>query len=155
MGRLKPDGKHHYKFVAFKPNDPDNPKNWSKAFKWYCTMVVAVTCFVIAFASFVITSDLVGVEKQFNVSSEVSLLTVTVFVVGFGVGEFLTLTLEPILTFQDPLSSHHFQRLWVDEASTARLFCLQLSSSFHALSHQTSEHLSSAVQSTASHSLHQ
>lgn len=86
-GRLEADGQHHYKLVTFTPNDPENPKNWSKAYKWYCTMVVAVTCFVVAFASSVITADLVGVQEQFHVSEEVALLTITVFVVGFGVGE--------------------------------------------------------------------
>jgi hypothetical protein len=50
-------------------------------------MVVAVTCFVVAFCSSVITADLVGVQETFGVSEEVSLLTITVFVVGFGVGK--------------------------------------------------------------------
>lgn len=85
-GRLEKDGKTRYKMVTFLPNDPDNPKNWSKAFKWYCTMVVAFTCFVVAFASAVITADLKGVKEEFHVSEEVALLTITVFVVGFGVG---------------------------------------------------------------------
>jgi MFS family permease len=49
-------------------------------------MVVALTCFVVAFNSAVITADLEGVSKTFNVSEEVSLLTITVFVIGFGVG---------------------------------------------------------------------
>jgi hypothetical protein len=34
-GPVEPDGKHHYKLVTFVPNDPGNPKNWSKAYKWY------------------------------------------------------------------------------------------------------------------------
>jgi len=85
-GKLESDGSHHYKLVTFTPNDPDNPKNWSKAYKWYCTMVVAVTCFVVAFASSVITADISGVEKEFNVSEEVALVSVSVFVVGFGLG---------------------------------------------------------------------
>jgi hypothetical protein len=85
---MEPDGQHHYKLVAFTPNDPENPKNWSKGYKWYCTMVVAVTCFVVAFASSVITADLIGVQEEFNVSEEVALVSITVFVVGFGVGEF-------------------------------------------------------------------
>ena len=88
-GRLEPDGQNRYKLVTFIPNDPENPKNWSKAYKWYCTMVVAITCFVVAFASAVITADLVGVQETFNVSEEVALLTITVFVVGFGVGELI------------------------------------------------------------------
>ncbi|CAO2654264.1 Nn.00g109970.m01.CDS01 [Neocucurbitaria sp. VM-36] len=75
-----------YELVTFKIDDPENPKNWSKAYKWWCTMCVAVTCFVVAFNSAVITADLEGVSEEFNVSEEVSLLTITLFVVGFGVG---------------------------------------------------------------------
>jgi hypothetical protein len=85
-----------YKLVTFTPNDPDNPKNWSKARKWWCTMVVAVTCFVVAFASAVITADLAGVAREFNVSLEVSFLTITVFVVGFGVGPMVFAPLSEI-----------------------------------------------------------
>jgi hypothetical protein len=75
-----------YELVTFKINDPENPKNWSKAYKWWCTMCVAITCFVVAFNSAVITADLEGVAAEFNVSMEVALLTITLFVVGFGVG---------------------------------------------------------------------
>ncbi|KAK1595528.1 major facilitator superfamily transporter [Colletotrichum navitas] len=76
----------NYKLVTFVPNDPDNPKNWSKAYKWYCTMVVAMTCFVVAFCSSVITADIAGVAEEFHISEEVALLSITVFVIGFGVG---------------------------------------------------------------------
>lgn len=79
-----------WKLVTFKIDDPDNPKNWSKAFKWYITMVIAFTCFVVAFASSVVTADLPGVMESFNVSREATLVTVTVFVVGFGVGKYLS-----------------------------------------------------------------
>lgn len=34
------------------------------------------------------TADIAGVSKQFSVSNEVSLLSVTLFVVGFGLGLF-------------------------------------------------------------------
>jgi hypothetical protein len=49
-------------------------------------MVVAFTCFVVAFCSAVVTAGLAGPVETFNVSMEVSLLTITVFVVGFGIG---------------------------------------------------------------------
>lgn len=75
-----------YDLVTFFVDDKENPKNWSKAFKWWCTICVAITCFVVAFNSAVITADLEGVSKEFGVSEEVSLLTITLFVVGFGVG---------------------------------------------------------------------
>ncbi|KAL5612607.1 hypothetical protein BROUX41_004298 [Berkeleyomyces rouxiae] len=86
----------YYKLVAFEPNDPENPKNWSKAFRWYCTMVVAVTCFVVAFSSSVITPGISGVMERFDVSREVALLTITVFVVGFGVGPMVFAPLSEI-----------------------------------------------------------
>ncbi|WQF84366.1 Putative major facilitator superfamily, MFS transporter superfamily [Colletotrichum destructivum] len=75
-----------YKLVTFLPNDAENPKNWSKAYKWYCTMVVALTCFVVAFCSSVITADIAGVAEEFNVSEEAALVSISVFVIGFGVG---------------------------------------------------------------------
>jgi hypothetical protein len=75
-----------YDLVTFTIDDPENPKNWSKAHKWWCTMCVAVTCFVVAFNSAVVTADLEGVSAEFGVSEEVALLTITLFVAGFGVG---------------------------------------------------------------------
>lgn len=76
-----------WKLVTFTIDDPENPKNWSKLYKWYCTMVVAFTCFVVAFASSVITAKLEGPMESFGVTREVSFVVVTVFVVGFGVGK--------------------------------------------------------------------
>ena len=89
--------KTEYELVTFLENDPENPKNWSKPFKWWCTMVVAITCFAVAFNSAVITADLVGPAETFGVSEEVSLLTITLFVVGFGVGPMAFAPLSEIL----------------------------------------------------------
>ncbi|KAK1477611.1 major facilitator superfamily transporter [Colletotrichum tamarilloi] len=85
-GSAAPAGRGDYKLVTFVPNDPQNPKNWSKAYKWYCTMVVALTCFVVAFCSSVITADIEGVAAEFHVSEEAALVSITVFVIGFGIG---------------------------------------------------------------------
>lgn len=49
-----------YELVTWKIDDPENPKNWSKPYKWWCTMMVALTCFVVAFNSAVITADIEG-----------------------------------------------------------------------------------------------
>ncbi|KAK1144768.1 Synaptic vesicle transporter SVOP [Aspergillus melleus] len=86
-----------YNLVTFTIDDPDNPKNWSKAYKWWCTIVVAFTCFVVAFASSVITADLEGVAEDFHVSREVTMLPITVFVVGFGVGPMLFAPLSEVV----------------------------------------------------------
>jgi len=56
-------------------------------------MVVAATCFVVAFASSVITADIAGVQAEFNVSEELALSSISLFVVGFGVGKFWELTI--------------------------------------------------------------
>ena len=86
-----------YELVTWKINDPENPKNWSKGYKWWCTMCVAFTCFVVAFNSAVITADIEGVSETFHVSEEVSLLTITLFVVGFGVGPMAFAPLSEIV----------------------------------------------------------
>ncbi|KAH7410004.1 major facilitator superfamily domain-containing protein [Phaeosphaeria sp. MPI-PUGE-AT-0046c] len=85
-----------YELVTFKIDDPENPKNWSKAWKWYCTMCVAITCFVVALDSAVVTADLQGVAEEFRVSEEVTLLTITLFVIGFGVGPMVFAPLSEI-----------------------------------------------------------
>ncbi|EEA24079.1 Synaptic vesicle transporter SVOP [Talaromyces marneffei ATCC 18224] len=86
-----------WKLVTFTINDVENPKNWSKAFKWYITAVIAFTCFIVAFASAVITAGLDGPARDFHVSMEVSLLTITVFVIGFGVGPMVFAPLSEVL----------------------------------------------------------
>ncbi|KAF2711667.1 multidrug resistant protein [Pleomassaria siparia CBS 279.74] len=86
-----------YELVTWKIDDPENPKNWSKAYKWWCTMCVALTCFVVAFNSAVITADIEGVAEEFNVSVEVALLSISLFVVGFGIGPMAFAPLSEIL----------------------------------------------------------
>ncbi|KAF1963485.1 major facilitator superfamily transporter [Byssothecium circinans] len=60
-------------------------------------MCVALVCFVVAFNSAVITADIEGVAEEFHVSEEVALLTITLFVVGFGVGHMAFAPLSEIL----------------------------------------------------------
>ncbi|KIW03165.1 uncharacterized protein PV09_05807 [Verruconis gallopava] len=86
-----------YELVTWKVDDPENPKNWSKPFKWWCTMCVAFTCFVVAFNSAVITASIEGPAATFHVSREVVFLSITVFVIGFGVGPMIFAPLSEIL----------------------------------------------------------
>lgn len=60
-------------------------------------MCVAFTCFVVAFNSAVITASIEGPAETFHVSSEVILLTVTVFVIGFGIGPMIFAPLSEVL----------------------------------------------------------
>lgn len=104
-GPVEPNTQRRYRLVTFQPNDPENPKNWSKGFKWYITMVVATTCFVVAFASSIVTPDIEGVADEFGVSYEVALLSITLFVVGFGVGEFALFSFSFFVLFYFIFSS--------------------------------------------------
>ncbi|KAK4635459.1 Major facilitator superfamily multidrug transporter NAG3 [Fulvia fulva] len=70
-----------WELVTFTPGDPENPKNWSKLYKWWCTMVVAITCFAVAF----------------NSAKKSLLLTITLFVIGFGVGPMAFAPLSEIM----------------------------------------------------------
>ncbi|CAI6086868.1 unnamed protein product [Clonostachys chloroleuca] len=89
------DGVRH-QHVVFSQDDPENPKNWPKSRKWYCTMVIALTCFVVAFSSAVITADVKGVVDEFAVSEEVALVSISIFVVGFGIGPMVFSPLSEI-----------------------------------------------------------
>ena len=130
-----------FKLVTFTEGDPENPKNWSKAYKWYITMVVAFTCFVVALCSSVVTADFPGVEKTFHVSQEVAFLTITVFVVGFGVGKlihvylffffFFRLSLTTVCA-QDQWHLLPCRKCWDVASSTHQLLLSLLSLSFRA-----------------------
>lgn len=97
MQSNRTDRTERYEVVTFTVDDPENPKNWGKPFKWWCTMVVAFTCFTVALNSAVITANIRGPAEEFGVSEEVSLLAVSMFVVGFGIGPMAFAPMSEIL----------------------------------------------------------
>lgn len=75
------------RLVEFVPGDKENPQNKSKVVKWVYTLTLGAICFVVALGSAIVTGDLESPQETFGVSLEVIILaSVTVFVVGFGVG---------------------------------------------------------------------
>jgi MFS family permease len=71
------------------PNDPDNPLNWSSGRKnWYATipMLVATLCTI---SSSIYTPGREKVEADFRVSSLVSLLPYSMYIVGLAFGPML------------------------------------------------------------------
>lgn len=78
------------RLVEFVPGDKGNPKNMGTGRKWLLTVSLGMICFVVALGSAIVTGDLAGPVEYFKVSQEVVILSsVTVFVVGFGVGPLL------------------------------------------------------------------
>lgn len=74
------------RLVEFLEVDKDDPRQWPKWRKWCYTMVLGMVCFMVALASAIVTGDIRGPAEHFHVSQEVVILTVTLFVIGFGVG---------------------------------------------------------------------
>ncbi|SGZ57529.1 CIC11C00000001687 [Sungouiella intermedia] len=75
------------RLVEFIPNDKQNPKNISTAKKWLYTVILGMICFSVALGSAIVTGDIEGPMKTFGVSETVMILaSVTMFVLGFGVG---------------------------------------------------------------------
>ncbi|KGQ87496.1 multidrug resistance protein [Candida albicans P87] len=81
------DSESGLRLVEWVDGDKHNPKNISKAKKWLYTLVLGAICFVVALGSAIVTGDMERPAEYFGVSEEVIILaSVTVFVIGFGVG---------------------------------------------------------------------
>ncbi|OSD04427.1 MFS general substrate transporter [Trametes coccinea BRFM310] len=74
------------KLVTWKEGDPEDPRNWSSLYRWYITAVCAIAVVQVAFASAVITGDFRDIEHEFHVGEVVTALSVSLMVVGFGLG---------------------------------------------------------------------
>ncbi|GAA5878375.1 hypothetical protein JCM1840_001396 [Sporobolomyces johnsonii] len=81
------------KLVTWREGDPENPRNWSYITKWIQTILPSTLCFTSGFASAIITGGLHEMAVHFHVGDVVMNLSVTVFVVGFGLGP---LVLSPL-----------------------------------------------------------
>lgn len=75
--------------VDFTPGDPYNPQGFKKSKKWFITILSAVSTLAVTFVSSAFTGGLPYIIKEFGVSAELSILGISLFVVGFGVGPLL------------------------------------------------------------------
>lgn len=69
------------------PDDPTNPLNWSKKRKWGIAVCMGLMTLVVTFASSVFSSATMVTAMQFGVSSEVMILGLALFVLGFAFGK--------------------------------------------------------------------
>lgn len=74
------DGKYPDGLVEFDgPNDPGNPKNFTKRRKWAITFSVGWLTFVVTFASSIFSVATDSVSQEFDVDRVVSTLGVSLF----------------------------------------------------------------------------
>ncbi|KAG9100457.1 hypothetical protein FRC06_004127 [Ceratobasidium sp. 370] len=83
--------------VEWEKNDPENPRNLPRLRKWIITLLSSALCLSVALGSSIVTGDIPGPAEEFHVSEEVVNLTVTLFVVGFGIGPLVFAPLSEIL----------------------------------------------------------
>ncbi|KAI1644887.1 MFS general substrate transporter [Daldinia loculata] len=83
------------------PNDPYHAQNWSLKKKLFTAAMLGYTTMTSAFASSIFSAATPYVAKEFGVSSEVGILGVSLFVIGFATGP----------TFWAPLSELKGRRL--------------------------------------------
>lgn len=85
LEKMDPD----VELVTFTPNDPENPHNWPSSRKWLYTFIYSWAVISAAFGSSSLAGGLETINRKFNVSTEVSTLSVSLMVVGFLVGPLL------------------------------------------------------------------
>jgi MFS transporter, DHA1 family, multidrug resistance protein len=73
------------------PDDPENPMNWPTNKKWIVTIALGMMTFCVTFASSVFSNATVPVAELFGVSTEVTTLGTSLFVLGFGAGPLVSL----------------------------------------------------------------
>ncbi|KAF7309338.1 MFS general substrate transporter [Mycena indigotica] len=71
------------------PNDPDNPQNWTDGRKWFITFVVVVMTVNVTFASSAPSSATFAIKKAFDITSEVSYLLTSTFLLGYVFGPLI------------------------------------------------------------------
>ncbi|KAJ5646881.1 MFS multidrug transporter [Penicillium lividum] len=84
-------------YVTFTIDDPENPHNWSRKYRWYTTIVASAVVVCVAYGSAVVTGGLGLIEAKYNVSLEVAILTCSIMVCGFAVGPLLWSPLSEII----------------------------------------------------------
>ncbi|KAJ7653075.1 major facilitator superfamily domain-containing protein [Mycena polygramma] len=83
--------------VTFEQGAGEDPREWGRGRKWYITSTTGFLCMAVALGSSMITGDMQGPVKDLNTTQEIVNLTVTCFVIGFGIGPLVFAPLSEVL----------------------------------------------------------
>ncbi|KZL80770.1 major facilitator superfamily transporter [Colletotrichum incanum] len=84
------EGTHEAPYVVdFLPDDAHNPQAFPKWKKWTYTIEQAIATLAVAFVSTAYSGGVAEVIRDFGVSTEIGILGVSLFVVGFAVGPLM------------------------------------------------------------------
>ena len=72
--------------VEFRKDDPSNPINWSQSRKWFIAAIATLSVFSVTFTSSAYSVSANEVFKDFDISTEVFIIGLSLFVLGFAIG---------------------------------------------------------------------
>ncbi|OKL57799.1 hypothetical protein UA08_07260 [Talaromyces atroroseus] len=96
--------------VEFQKIDPGNPMNWSQFRKWFITTIVTLSVFAVTFTSSAYSESSNEVIADFNISPEVFIVGVSLFVLGFAVGPAVW---GPLVTIAPRSELYGRKVLWI------------------------------------------
>ena len=81
---------YRFDVTEIKLEGNEDPRNWSSAKKWYTTAIISLMGFISPLGSSIVVPGCFFIGRTFHLGSRIaSLLTVSLFVLGLGVGPFL------------------------------------------------------------------
>jgi hypothetical protein len=75
--------------VEFWKDDPANPMNWAQSRKWFIAAIVNSSVFAVTFTSSAYSESAIQVMQEFDISTEVFIVGISLFVLGFAIGPVL------------------------------------------------------------------
>ena len=75
--------------VDWEPNDPANPRNWSTAYKSWITFMLGMLALAASLGSSIISPAEERIRQYTHISSEVSVLPISFYILGFAFGPML------------------------------------------------------------------
>ncbi|KAB8275177.1 major facilitator superfamily domain-containing protein [Aspergillus minisclerotigenes] len=82
--------------VTWLENDSRNPMLLSAVFRWYLMFLVGMHTLAVALASSAYSGSIIEITQDLNISEEVALLGISLFVIGFAVGPLIWAPLSEI-----------------------------------------------------------
>ncbi|KAB8218056.1 major facilitator superfamily domain-containing protein [Aspergillus novoparasiticus] len=82
--------------VTWLENDSSNPMRLFAVFRWYLMFLVGMHTLAVALVSSAYSGSILEITEDFNISEEVALLGISMFVIGFAVGPLIWAPLSEI-----------------------------------------------------------
>ncbi|GAA5962774.1 hypothetical protein JCM3765_001512 [Sporobolomyces pararoseus] len=81
------------------PDDPDNPQNFSRVKKLFISFQICLMTFSVYLGASLITSSETGLQEEFGIGRTVSVLSLSLYILGYGIGPMLWSPLQEIPHF--------------------------------------------------------